>query len=165
MQRAKLAIWNPTNKVGNELRLTEGLHNKGSILTTWTSITRILWKHTFNTHLPMEERRWLYRHLCLDQADPYLGDWNHKESFKLTMNKHLGGYGWRSCKIYAFLPQGPQFNSASAEIWIFMWPNFPLTLTQLTILPNKVNEYQCLLGANLRWISVLSRGGQRLSST
>ena len=37
-------------------------------------------------------------------------------------------------------------------------------LTQLSILLGLINEYQCLVGANLRWISVPSRGSQRLSS-
>ena len=53
-------------------------------------------------------------------------------------------------KISAFRPQGPQFNPSSAEIWIFVRPSFPPKLTQLSILPGKVNEYQRLLGAYLQ---------------
>ena len=48
----------------------------------------------------------------------------------------------------------------SAEIGTFVRPSFPPMLTQFSILPGKVNEYQRLLGANLRWICVPSRGWQ-----
>ena len=51
-----------------------------------------------------------------------------------------------------------------AEIRIFVQLSFPPKPTQLSILPGQVNEDQLLLGANLRWISVPSRGSQRLSS-
>ena len=51
-----------------------------------------------------------------------------------------------------------------SEIRIFVQSSFLPKPTQLSILPGKVNEYQCLLGANLRWNSVPSRGSQRLSS-
>ena len=77
---------------------------------------------------------------------------------------NLGGHGWCSCKISVFWPQGPQFDPGSAEIWIFVWSFFPPKLTQLSILMGLVNEYQFLLGANLRCVSVPSRGRQRLKS-
>ena len=41
-----------------------------------------------------------------------------------------------------------------AKIRTFVPPSFLPKLTQLSILPGKVNEYQRLLGANLQWISV-----------
>ena len=45
-----------------------------------------------------------------------------------------------------------------------MRPSFPPKLTQLSILPGLVEEYQRLLGSNLPWVGVPSRGSQRLSS-
>ena len=68
-------------------------------------------------------------------------------------------------KISALRPEGPRFDLSSDEVFIFVQPSFPPKLTQFTILSGWVNEYQRLLGANLRWISAPSRGSQRLSST
>ena len=52
-----------------------------------------------------------------------------------------------------------------AEIRIFVQSSFPPKPTQLSIpASGVVNEYQHLLGANLRWISVPSRGSQRFLS-
>ena len=52
-------------------------------------------------------------------------------------------------KISAFSPQDPRFDPGFAEIQIFVQLSFPPKLTQLSILPGYVNEFQCLLGANL----------------
>ena len=38
-------------------------------------------------------------------------------------------------KVFAFRPQGPQFDPGSAEIRIFVLPSFPPKPTQLSILP------------------------------
>ena len=61
-------------------------------------------------------------------------------------------------KISAFRPQGLQFYPQHCQDlnW-FVRLSFPPKLTQLSILPGYVNEYQRLLGANLGWISVPSR--------
>ena len=50
----------------------------------------------------------------------------------------------------------PSSIPGSAEIRIFVQPSFPPKPTQLSILPWLVNEYQRLLEANLRWVSVPS---------
>ena len=52
-----------------------------------------------------------------------------------------------------------------SENQIVMRTSIEHKLTQLSILPGyKINKYQRLLGANLRWLIVPSRGSQRLSS-
>ena len=56
--------------------------------------------------------------------------------------------------VSVFWPSIP----GSAEIWIFVWPSFPPKLTQLSILPRKVNEYQHILGLICAW-SVSHPGG------
>ena len=47
--------------------------------------------------------------------------------------------------------------SEFAQVWAFVWPSFPQKLSQLSILPRSVIEYQLLLRANLQCISVTSR--------
>ena len=62
------------------------------------------------------------------------------------------------CKVSAFRPQDHGFNSPVLQGFERLCEtSFLPQLTQLCLLPRSLNEYQRLLGANLRWISVPSR--------
>ena len=67
-----------------------------------------------------------------------------------TYGSLVGALWWD----FAFQPRGPEFIPSS-------WPSFLLNPIPLSILPSSVNEYQHLLAANLRWISVPFRRSQR----
>ena len=66
----------------------------------------------------------------------------------------VGTYG----KISAFRPQGPEIDHRLCQDLNIYATSFPSKLTQFYFLPGQINEYECLLRANLRWISGPSRG-------